>query len=372
MPRPIGLLRMQHEAEPLPAGAEWKLSHLYGPQVLATRFGDQLPDPSLLLLADLLDTLPDTRIAIGVHSDQHDRLSALVQTWGLGDRCVLQEIPVLGSLWARDPAIVRQGRDCLELLVPSWFRREDPVVQHQAATELLQRAAQPFGLPVRTSNLLFEGGDVLAAGEGLAFVGETTLVRNLAFLGIRSEQTCVDLGAQIGAEVHPLPTCTFHLDLCLCFPEPKLALLADPAMGIAVASGLLARGGLPPAAQTELSAMVETTRQRDALKLLACRRYLEQLDFQVVALPFLHGVGDDTSHTDRQRTAIATFHNGLFFREADRKVAVLGSSGYEGLDHVAERIYEQLGWEVRWVRAAAVSTMLLGGVRCATLEFSLG
>lgn len=366
-------LRMQHEAEPLPAGSAWKLQVLYG-AAWEERLGPE-PEPSVLLLHDLARALPDVRLLMGAESQVLPRLEALASGWDVGNCLRFVPVDAPTSPWVRDLGVLASDSQGPVTLLPAAFRTDDPDPLQAGAAAAHLALANASGLRTHRIPVLFEGGDVLCDGE-CAFAGELTLSRNAMLLGLSRTETVRRLEEGFGLPVEVLPSYAYHLDLFVSFPAPGLACLANPAAGLSLARQALEAGGMRPEAAEELFAMATSTECRLREGGLGCVRLktvhdrLVRLGYTIVHLPFLHGVGDDSADPALVRTALASYHNALFWdRPGQQPLAVLGSSGHPALDSAGAEAYEALGFEVRWIAAAAISTMQLGGVRCATAEF---
>lgn len=298
------------------------------------------------------------------------------------------------TMWPQDPFLVLRGADGkTELLTSKRFERADDAAMARAL-------ARDHAWSVRSSELLFEGGNVLA-DERWAFVGGDTIRNNAAQRGESESAVVVRFEEELGKAilvVGPVPQPVGHLDLVLTPLGEGRLLLADPGWGAEIVAKLsvdetqrfereLMRSFFgdpaieslplldgeslrPPAIAGVTSLIVDQSRDMDApFEELA--RNLRDRGFEVFRVPFLGPAREAEAAVAEPRPTpgpgypVLSYNNVLVERRLGGKRVYLPRHGLSQLDAAAERAWREIGFEVHPVESLAVSAMYGGGLRCA-------
>lgn len=307
--RPRGLgLRLAPAGAALPVGAlRLQLAPSTGTAPLA-----------LLLVRDLLERLdPTVRLTVVVEPGaRRNGPVALVRALRNGHDGRVRVVRVRSAtVFAQDNAkAARNAGGEPVLLIPRGFRpdrgrAEDPLAPDQAERRL--------GMRVVRSRLYWQGGN-LVHDEARCLVGADAVADNRARLGLTEQEVADSFAAELGMEVAVLGDAarvrfdtaedrlatsgqaSYHIDLdvallgCVRPGERPVALLADPARGLAALPHVLAHAALfarqvvPPArARRLLAAAYRTSARARGPRLRAYRATLEARGYRVVGVPDL-------------------------------------------------------------------------------------
>ncbi len=224
------------------------------------------------------------------------------------------EVATAATTFARDHSLAARARDGSPvMLVPRGFRPERG--KEDAALDA-RRTRRALGVRVRRSRLYWQGGNILFDGHA-CLVGADTVRENMGRLGLAAEEIIAILEAEFGASVATLGElsrsrydgtqdhlvrsgqASYHIDLDVCplgvvdGGRPAV-MLTDPALGLAVLSGVLSHPRL--ASSHGLPARLGKRLQDEEYRRVAAqrgprldryRRQLERLGYRVIALPEL-------------------------------------------------------------------------------------
>jgi hypothetical protein len=352
---------------------------------------------ALILLRDLLKvTDPTVSFSVVVQPGANiDGLQRLVGSFDADASSRVRFVEgVTSTIFSQDnalPALRHDGESVL--LLPREFLRGTT----RAEDELTLEAAESmFGVPVVTSRLNWQGGNLVGDGERY-FVGVDTVGENMARFGLSSEEVLEVLAADLGAPVTPLGDLSavrfdpgtgtvvtsgqaeYHLDLDLALlgrfgrkRKPR-ALVSDPALGIELLPRVLARRALvtghfvPPAEARELiEAEVLGFAVKRHPRLLEYAATLEGLGYRVVGLPDVR--------VEASENLFATvnlsfgYGNVLPGLHRGRPAVYYLPFGLTDLDRAAVECYRKAGVTpvavTRHARVANGLMMLRAGLRC--------
>jgi len=306
------------------------------------------------------------------------------------------------TIWTQDPFVVaRMPTGSIGLIAPADFDRADD-------RTMTASLAETIDVPIMTSTLLFEGGNIVANSRHV-FIGANTIARNTMALDLDARQVARRFEQAFGRPVivvGPLPQPVGHIDMMLTPIGDGRLMLADPAGGAAVierlheqaperiaafeqaaAEGFFAnpaiRGVIDPDGRPIRPATMtgRTIEAAAAARDLAptIDRLADELaehGYRVLRVPFLPGLPDrsvDGRATDGDARSqptpgpgypTLTYNNVLIERAADERSVYLPRYGLEALDHAAAAAWRQAGFTVRPVGGLTGSAMFGGSLRC--------
>ncbi len=272
------------------------------------------------------------------------------------------------TAYARDHALA-----CLsptgapELLIPRGFRPHRGKEQSALDARATRRA---LSMPVRRSQLYWEGGNVLFDGHA-CLVGADLVRENMGRLGLARDEVVAILEAEFGSHVAVLGEvarssfdgtqdrlsqsgqASYHIDLDVCplgriNDGPPVVMLSDPDLGLSVLSQVLRHSllsawhGFPQRLGRQLLAD-EYRRVADERRprLQRYRRQLERLGYRVVGLPELRV--DSTRRLAGLGNMDFTFCNALPARHRGRPAVHFLPWGIPALDRLAVRQWRRAG-----------------------------
>jgi len=298
------------------------------------------------------------------------------------------------TVYARDPALpARDRRGRPALLVPRGFRPERAMPLRALAA---RRGA--LGVPVRRSLLYWEGGNIVH-DAARCLVGADTIAENRARLGLPHAETLAILRAELGRDVRVLGEpararldpdaervvrsgqAAYHLDLDVALlgrvgPDGQLvALLADPALGLALLPRVLAHPRLLAAhfaPRRDARRLLAAAYRREAVRrmpsLRTYRRQLVALGYRVVGVPDLRT--DTRTNLQGIANVNVTCCNVLPARRGRIPVVYYLPWGIPALDRAAVARYREAGVAPRAVsddgELAHELMRLHAGLRCLT------
>jgi len=176
------------------------------------------------ILRDLARALPDAEIVAGVetkHLAAVERESRTLAESRAG-RITLVESPLPLAQWAQDSAkaghVESSGRRAVVWLAPRYASRGEDGTRFAPAESLALEGFSESGREVRSSRLLFQGGNLLAvrdpkSGTRSLLIGEAEIARNRA-LGLTRDEVLAAFRAEFGVDgCIVLPAVSFHIDL---------------------------------------------------------------------------------------------------------------------------------------------------------------
>ncbi len=360
---------------------------------------------ALMLLRDLLRRL-DPAVRLVVVADpgaSPDGPGALVRALRNGHDGRVRVVSVRSAtVFAQDNAkAARDAGGRGALLIPRGFRPDRGRAEEPLASGPAERR---LGIRVVRSRLYWQGGN-LVHDEARCLIGADTVADNVARLGLTEPEVVESFAAELGMEVVVLGDvararfdaaedrlaasgqASFHIDLDVALlgrlrpGEPPVALLADPARGLAALRHVLAHGALfarqvvPPARGRQLlAAAYRTAARARGARLRGYGATLERHGYRVVGVPDLRvepkdqvlgGVNLDFSYC-----------NVLPGLSRGRPAVYYLPWGIGGLDRAAEAALRAAG--VAPVRASANPRIANGlmelsaGLRCFCGPLALG
>jgi hypothetical protein len=312
------------------------------------------------------------------------------------------------TIWPQDPFLVVDGRDGPALLASAEFPRLDDGV-------LARELAKRLEWPCRTSELAFEGGN-LVAGSRHVFIGASTIAYNAALLKLSEIEVARMFQRELGRPVvvvGPLPQPVGHVDMMLTPLDERRLVLADPAWGAEIAREQLDRSP-QSVAEFELSCekmcfgdpairelrgpkdeairspkVVGRTREAiEKSEAIAARldrlaKELEKFGYQVDRVPFLLGIelqpdapATGQAESPREKTAIKsqkdksgyptlTYNNVLVEKNPSGHTTIyLPQYGWDAMDRAGREAWQKLAEKVVPVGNFAVSALHGGSLRC--------
>lgn len=299
------------------------------------------------------------------------------------------------TIWPQDPFLVLTGPSGNRLLLSSTFDRVDDALMAEAL-------GAATGLPVERSELMFEGGNVLA-DERWIFVGANTIRANAERRGETDAEAARRFEAALGGEVlvvGAVPQPVAHIDMMLTPLGDGRLVVADFRAGARVAENALAHAPDAVAAfETGVARLlgertpgddpgrfmalggatarvVETG--RDAADYLdALAEALRSRGFEVSRAPILFDSAPPPEPAlrpaplvQRYRGTLSypvlTYNNVIVEHRDGRDVVYLPQYGLEALDAAGRSAWSALGYDVRPVEGFVMSALHGGALRCAT------
>jgi len=333
----------------------------------------------------------------------NDRSAFTVLPGNAAGRLRLVDLPTEQSftIWTQDPFVAARmpdGSTCL--IAPADFDRADDQT-------MTARLADALDMPIVTSDLLFEGGNIVASSRHV-FIGADTIARNAMALKIDARQIARRFEQAFGRPVivvGPLPQPVGHIDMMLTPIGDGRLMLADPAAGAAVIEQLRERGSEriaaferaavegffgnpaireligpggrairpPKMAGRTIDAAAAARELAPLIDRLADE--LAELGYRVLRVPFLPGLADeppdDPASADEPAAPTPgpgyptlTYNNVLLERTADDQTVYLPRYGLEAVDQAAAAAWEHAGFTVRPVTGLTTSAMFGGSLRC--------
>ncbi len=364
----------------------------------------------LKLLRDLLLGLaPDIAINVALPPAANvDAMRRLCTRWISNSR-KLRFCPLkTHNLFSQDnakTAVLADGGRCLVLPRTSLVTRD----KHE------RNFGEAFGLPVVSSRLLWEGGNLLADGRA-CLVGVNTIAANCIHFGLTPRQVVAAFEAEFSAPLvmlgdlplalsrlrqdisrnlddrppdepgnHRLELgqADFHIDLDVLAlgdaPDgtPQVA-LADPQAGLELRDAICARDGLfeghflpPDQMRKVLRSRAEKTAARRHQRLQLYRRQLAAAGYQVIDIPdFRVAAGDQ--YLGRVNFNF-NFVNVLPHGTTHQAGVYLWQFGIPEVDAAARRAYENRGIQTTPLGDATTAneiTRLMGGLHCASSKLA--
>ncbi len=213
----------------LPAEFEPQQMLLVGGTRLANLFPDVLCD----IVAAVADSI-DVGVLVGSAEDREAAAAALAGRGLATDAVSYLEIPVR-SMWVRDfgPIGVQDEQGNLRLVDFHYRERRGNAVDDSVPVHL----AELLGVPLRTSDLMIEGGDFLSNGRGLCLSSTRIAERNAYYNDLPPERVGEKLSEALGFEQWvPLPhlegETTGHVDIYLTMVAPDVVVVGrgDPEL----------------------------------------------------------------------------------------------------------------------------------------------
>lgn len=173
---------------------------------------------------DLARVLPDAALVVGVESKHLGGVEAEARALAPTRRgsITLVESPLPLAQWAQDNAkaghVESGGRRSVAWLAPRYASRGEAGSTFVAGENLALEGFAATGRVVRTSPLLFQGGDLVTvvdprSGKRSMLVGEAEIARNLS-LGLTRDEVLAALRTEFGVDgCIVLPAASFHVDL---------------------------------------------------------------------------------------------------------------------------------------------------------------
>ncbi len=310
------------------------------------------------------------------------------------------------TIWPQDPFLVLSGpqrRQCL--LASAEFDRADDRL-------IAQRLAEHLGFEHRTSELAFQGGNIVV-GARHALIGAETIRHNAIRLDISDEEAVRRFQQELGRPVivlGPLPQPVGHVDMVVTPLDEHHLALADPSVGARLAGQQLdAHPGQVRAFERSCEEQyfgdprIQVLRDREgkeirpqkivgqtANAIKASRevgphldklaRQLENFGYHVRRVPFLFR-GREMADEEEQRSGrekdsdqgtkeretgypCLTYNNVLMETLPDRRVVYLPQYGWPAMDAAARAAWERIGYEVVGVEDLATSAISGGSLRC--------
>jgi hypothetical protein len=311
------------------------------------------------------------------------------------------------TIWPQDPFVVVVGSDGPALLASADFPRLDDRV-------LGEQLAKRLGWPCRVSELLFEGGNIVA-GRRHVFIGANTIAQNALRLDIDQTEVARRFQRELGRPVvvvGPLPQPVGHIDMMLTPLDDHRLALADTQWGARLAREHLRRnprnvtdfenscermcfgdpairelrgpGGetmRPPKIVGQTAAAIDGS-EAIAAKLDRLAEELAKFDYQVERVPMLYGIemaidrpaANHPSQSNRQSAAsdghrqgrypTLTYNNVLMETRPEGRVVYLPQYGFDPLDQAGREAWKRLSFRVVPVGGFAVSALHGGSLRC--------
>ncbi len=193
------------------------------------------------ILRDLARALPDAEIIAGVETKHFAavELEARTLAESRAGRITLVESQLPLAQWAQDSAkpghVESGGRRVVVWLAPRYASRGEDGSRFVPAESLALEGFSESGREVRSSRLLFQGGNLLAVrdpktGTRSLLVGEAEIARNRA-LGLTRDEVLAAFRAEFGVDgCIVLPAVSFHIDLEVSVratPEGLVAFVLD-------------------------------------------------------------------------------------------------------------------------------------------------
>lgn len=176
------------------------------------------------VLRDVARALPDAEIVAATetkHFDVVERESRVLAE-SRGGRITLVESPLPLAQWAQDSAkaghVESGGRRAVLWLAPRYASRGEDGSRFAPAENLALEGFSASGREVRSSRLLFQGGNLYGvrdpkSGTRSLLVGEAEIARNRA-LGLTRDEVLAAFRAEFGVDsCIVLPAVSFHIDL---------------------------------------------------------------------------------------------------------------------------------------------------------------
>lgn len=347
------------------------------------------------LVAGIVNGLP-ARTKVIILANDPEAFVVLSNPWPERIRFVTLPYANPLTIWTQDPFLVLQDEDgVVTLLASREFGRADDRLMAAAL-------AEEAGYRIRTSELHFEGGNIVADRESV-FIGANTIRHNAAELEISELEVAVQFEQELGRRVvviGPVPQPVAHIDMVLTPIGSGEVVLADPAEGARIVAAALAAD---PASVAEFERNCETRFFGDpAITELAGkdRRTISppQLDgraaemaqvsrsiapvfdgiaaalvrygYRVHRVPFLFGGPESTgvaAGEDSMRAGfpMLTYNNVLLEEEDGRRTVYLPRYGWQAMDDAARAAWEALGFATRQIDGLETSAMYGGALRCA-------
>lgn len=300
------------------------------------------------------------------------------------------------TIWTQDPFLVLQDSSrATTLLAAKDFDRAGD----QAMT---RKIAESLGYQVESSNLIFEGGNIVSDND-FVFVGANTIRLNAIELNISEVETVKLFESELGRKVlviGPVPQPVAHIDMILTPIGNKQVVLADAHQGIEIAEAALENDpksvqaferfcedyffGSPqireiigkegkilsaPVVQGKTRQMVEVSRQI-APVLDGIAEALTRYGYRVYRVPFLAG-GPETLPDIRSEQMpqasypMLTYNNVLIEANHDEKVVYLPRYQWQAMDDEAGKAWKNIGFAVLFVKGLTISSMYGGSLRCS-------
>jgi len=181
-------------------------------------------------ICEVVNTLPSrARIVILTN----DRAAFIVASNPEPRRVEFVDLPPEAefTIWPQDPFVVLRGAKGGPVLLASRdFDRVDDRL-------IAQSLAKHLGWPLRTSELSFEGGNIVV-GQRHVFIGADTIYANAARLAIDPREVGRQFEAEFGRPVlvvGPCPQPIAHIDMMLTPVDERRVMLADSGWGAKLA-----------------------------------------------------------------------------------------------------------------------------------------
>lgn len=349
------------------------------------------------LVSNLVNALPADMRLLVLTNDREAFAARGAESANVQFLPVPADVPI--TIWPQDPFVVLSGKDGSgELLRSRRFERAGDA--HIAAL-----LGEHIGWPVRTSELLFEGGNIVG-GERHVFIGADTVRINAVELEVDEAEVVRRFEAELGRPVlvvGPVPQPVGHIDMVLTPIGANRLMLADPGAGAHIARAALQREPdtvaafeqavedaffgdprirtLTLADGTTLSApdlrgRTEAAVERsEALAPLfdAIASALAAQGYSVLRMPMLSTLppidtdGADASERPYRQVLdypVLTYNNVVLSTGAVAPAVYLPHYGFTDLDAAASEAWRAAGFTVHAVPGFATSALYGGALRC--------
>ena len=268
--------------------------------------------------------------------------------------CALRAVPTGHAMttWSRDRWLALAppaGGDAATLLTPRaekaaaiWpARRGDRLTAGDVA-----RTLGPDRVIARRSGLLFDGGDFVA-DDRCVFVTPSVAERNIQHTVADRRELVRALRRELGRKIVLLDEAPpYHAGMFMMTAGDGVVIVGDPSLGTEVLGRSLPPDVMPPGADHT----AETQRLFDAV----ARRCADE-GYRVVRIPTVSGTDGRT---------YLTYLNVILDRRNGRKIVYMPVyRSVESLNEAAEKVWQDLGWEVRRVDCTA-TYVHFGSLRC--------
>ncbi|HNO79148.1 MAG TPA: agmatine deiminase family protein [Phycisphaerae bacterium] len=314
------------------------------------------------VIAELLSSLnPQTNVVVACPN--RAAVEVFEQEMGVRARAGGRQVRVFDvgmdiSIWARDRCIARQNPDGSHacLLVPRPLPTFDVWRLNELYTPFALESVGAFP-DARATSVVLEGGNIVGNAK-FAFVGANAIDENedrldgpegIARLMRDLRQLAGKEIVVVGGDESEVPW--DHVDMYLTPVAEKTVLLADPDLSAqifgvdSVEMTLSDEEDAPFASPIDTSSILEQIAQR-----------LRQLGFVVIRVPAIINIPEQW---------MVTYNNVLIDDREGRRTVIMPVYGLDALDAYAQRVYEQLGFNVKTVNVTGVYESG-GALRCIT------
>lgn len=347
------------------------------------------------LVTGIVNGLP-VRTEVIILSNDPDAFVVLRNPWPERIRFLTLPYENPLTIWTQDPFLVlhdEQGE--VTLLASREFGRADDRLMAGAL-------AEETGYTLRTSELRFEGGNIVADAHSV-FIGANTIRQNAIELDISDREVAARFEQELGRRVvvvGPLPQPIAHIDMMLTPVGSGRIVLADPGEGARIAEQALLEDAESVADferhcessffgdpsikallgrdQHEITAPelggktaeMASLSRRMAPVLDGIAEALARQGYRVDRVPFLFGGPRSRTsapeEVDRKAAyPMLTYNNVLLEDNGDRQTVFLPRYGLDVMDRSARDAWQDLGFDTRQIDGLEISAMYGGALRCS-------